>query len=255
MKRKIMDWIVSHLVESQAILVICVFFVCLIAGINNNTTTMMIALLVFVGSEFMVLSVGYLERISNSINKLAEDSNQKSEIVVNTPLEWSDMAKTAEHDLLICTPTGGSLYSFRRVFAEIPSNVQICIIILNFNDNAALKAYYTVVKPKLTVSQLKEKNMSFKWLTNDLLPMPNVEIRVSKTPFNTVYVGRDIFGNTNNAKIKVQHLLQKYIKPGSTDNIDDKLIYSVYPDAPQYQVYYRQMKAIWDNGISYREER
>ncbi len=252
MKRKIIDWIVSHLVESQAILVICVFFVCLIAGINSNTTTMMITLLVFIGSEFMVLSVGYLERISNGINKLAEDCNQKSEIIVNTPLEWSDMAKTAEHDFLICTPTGGSLYSFRRVFSEMPSNVQIRIIILNFNDNVALTAYCAVVKPKLSVLQLKEKNKSFNWLAKDLLAMPNVEIRVSKTPFNTVYVGRDVFGNTNNAKIKVQHLLQKYIKPGSTDNVDDKLIYSVYPDAPQYQVYYRQMKAIWDNGIPYR---
>ncbi len=252
MKQKVVDWISSHLVEIQGVLVLGVFLVSLISGINSNDTVIMIALLVFVGTEFLVLSVGYLERISNDLKQLTEDEKNKTyDVTVNESLVWTDMAKTAKFDFIICTPTGGSLYNYRRVFDEMPSNVKIRIIIFNLDDNAALDAYCTVVKPRLSALQLKQKNSSFKMLATGLSSRPNVEIRISKTPFDTVYIGRDVFGNTSDAKIKVQHLLRKYGKADNMDIVDDKLIYSIDSDAPHYQVYYRQIKAIWDDGETY----
>lgn len=57
-------WCLKHISYVQGILVLSVTVISAISGITSNYLALLVALLVFVGTEFTVITIGYLEPIS-----------------------------------------------------------------------------------------------------------------------------------------------------------------------------------------------
>lgn len=251
MINKVKEWILAHLVEVQAILTIMIFVISIISNINENSEAMMIALLVFVGTEFIILSLGYLEQINKELRRIYPKNESNTEIIVNGSFEWVDLAEKAKNDVFISMPTGGSLYNNRRVLVGIPEHINVRILIHDYNDDATIATYCFVCSPKANPQQMKEKNKVFQLLAQELILMQNVEIRVTKTPLYIAYVGCDIFCNSTNSKIRAQHFLRKYVSSSSDSKVDDKLIFGANIDTPLYQVYHRQINMLWENALPF----
>lgn len=238
-RNKIKSWLVGHLVETQATLIILIFIISILSGLTEKTDVMMISLLVFIGTEFLVISIGYLERI---LKKVGDSKKSDVEVIINNKLEWIDFTKNAKHDVFLSGPTLGSLNNDRRVFYNIPQEVKLKFLVHDFEVKETIKAYCYVCKPKDNIDQLTIKHQVFKsFISNDLKDFDNVEIRVTKTPLHIIYMGCDIFKHSNNTKIRAQHFLRKYVDRSS----DDKLIFSAEYGTSLYEVYEKQLKALW----------
>lgn len=103
-------WCLKHISYVQGILVLSVTVISAISGITSNYLALLVALLVFVGTEFTVITIGYLEPISKK--EKTENGVEKSisEVTINENIQWKDLVENAQHDLFFSGVTLGSLY-------------------------------------------------------------------------------------------------------------------------------------------------
>lgn len=244
----------KHLVQLQFVLIIIVFLISLISGINDNSTAMMITLLVFVGSEFIVLSIGYLEQIMNVLKSFDSSKYSDVRVIINKPLEWIDYAAIAKNDIFLSGPTLGSLVNYRRSLLNIPPNVKVRMLVHDYNNFETIAAYCKVCKPNSTPQKLKDKNKMFLNLIDEFEGTNNIEIRVTDVPLHIIYIGCDIYNSSEVSAIRAQHFLRKYKIPVDVMDIDDKLIFETQYSSSLYEIYENQIKALWDTAIPYKKD-
>ena len=243
-------WVHEHLSFVQAILTFLVTIISAIAGIFENYLALIVTLLVFVGTEFTIITIGYLEQITK-ILKSKSGQSEIEEVIVNESQNWTDLALKSKHDLFLSGVTMGSLYQERRLLANISDNVKINILVHNPYNRSVTERYCEVCKPKASINSLISKQELFKSLASDLMVQKNVLIKMTDDPLYMQFVACDVFDESDYSYIRAQHCLRKYLSANDNPKVDDKLIYGVKKDTAAYEVYQRQILKLWDTSTSY----
>lgn len=248
--KRLLSWLHDHLSYVQASLTFLVTIIAAISGIYENYLALIVTLLVFVGTEFTIITIGYLEQILKALKNQNENS-EIDEVIVNDSQKWTDLAQKARHDLFLSGVTMGSLYQERRLLSDIPDNININILVHNPNNRSVTELYYEVFKPKASINNLLSKQELFKSLATDLAVRNNVHIKMTDDPLYMQFVACDIFNESDYSYIRTQHCLRKYLSLTDIPKVDDKLIYGVKKGSSVYEVYQRQILKLWDTATIY----
>lgn len=248
--KKGLSWISEHLSYVQAIITFIVSVISGIAGICENYLIMIITLLVFVGTEFTIITVGYLDKIL----KIIRDNKKETEIdevIVNNGQKWIDLAQNAKHDIFLSGVTMASLYQERRLISNVSNNIQINILVHNPNDNYVTEQYCKICNPKASIDSLKSKQQIFSDLANDIGSKTNICIKMTDDPLYIQFVACDVFDESEVSYIRAQHCLRKYLSEDDTPKVDHKLIYGVKKDSSVYEIYKQQILKLWEKSRNY----
>lgn len=242
-------WCLKHISYVQGVLVLSVTVISAISGITSNYLALLVALLVFVGTEFTVITIGYLEPISKK--EKTENGVEKSisEVTINENIQWKDLVENAQHDLFFSGVTLGSLYQERRILKNIPNNIHVRIIVHNVKDDEVTRLYCITCNPKATFQELKEKQKIFNVLSKDLKKKENIEIRMTNMPLYIQFLGCDILEKSEKSYIRAQHCLRKNLT--AINPIDDKLVFGVDGGKILFDIYRNQVMILWNNATDY----
>ena len=246
-------WIMEHLSYVQGILVLSVTVIAAITGYVKNYYLLIVALLIFVGTEFTLITIGYLELILKHVSSENDKTGKVSEVVINDHLEWKDLVSKSKNDIFISGVTLGSLYNERRFLEGIPENIKVNLLVHDVTNDEVTRQYCLLCVPKASFMSLKNKQGLFMNLANDLGKKKNMTIRMTDQPLYIQFVGCDVFDESNTSYIRAQHCLRKRIT-GGKDSIDDKMILGVDGKKELYRVYKNQISILWESAKSYSTE-
>ena len=249
--KNIWNWCLEHLSYVQAILILSVTVISTISETVKQPTVTLVALLIFVGTEFTVITIGYLEPVSKKLNLSIKEKKKISELIINDSLLWKDLADQAKRDIFLSGVTLGSLYQDRRKLNSIPDNINIYLLVHDINNDNATKLYCEVCKPKASFQDLKDKQVIFRSLANDLRLKKNIFIKMTEEPLYIQFVGNDVFNESEKSYIRAQHCLRKKIVKGDDKIIDDKLIFGADGQCELFRIYKKQIQILWADAKDY----
>lgn len=118
--RHLKKYIQTHLELIQITLILAVFIISLAAGLTKSHDELMITLLVFLGSEIFVLTIGYLDQIMDYIFNEAKLIQTRS-----GSTDLKSFISGARNNIIIVGSTLSSLDSFKRELKNLPTNIKI----------------------------------------------------------------------------------------------------------------------------------
>jgi hypothetical protein len=267
--KKIRDWILSNLTYVQLLLILLVGIASFISNYVSNYTIVIISLLIFIGSEFFVLSVGYLEQILKRLNDLHPE--ERAKCIENQKYQIHNYVKNIQHEIII---TGYTFLTINNVemheLSKLPDNIKIKLLALDLDDKKLVDNYLSIYKnmdDKLTnLGELQRKTL-FDYLS----AKDNVEVRLLEFIPPGKYIAIDINYETKYSFIKVEHPLASYnfkkhenkklAEPqynniAKSENDDSKehendhtIGYIHYPGTDAYDVYKNDINYLWGEGI------
>lgn len=111
---KLKNWISNRLPIIQGIILILFFIISLIAGLNEWQNALMISLLLFIGCEFFLLIIGYLEQIMQYIRNV-----EKTQLTTSEDVDIKHYIKSAKYDIFISGSSLSCLSSVYRTLKEL----------------------------------------------------------------------------------------------------------------------------------------
>lgn len=248
--KRLFRWALAHLSYIQATLTFLVTVISATAGLCKDQLALIVTLLIFVGTEFTIITIGYLEQIKKTIEN-KNSSTDVEEIIVNGSQKWIDLADKAKKDIFLSGVTMESLCHNRRTLFDISDNIQINILVHNPNDISVTEMFCKVCKPKAQIDTLRSKQRIFNALAKELLVRKNVCIKMTNDPLYMQFVACDIENESINSYIRAQHCLRKYSSEDDNPQIDDELIYGAKKGSPVYEVYRNQIIKLWAASVKY----
>lgn len=120
MTKRVGVWIQMHLLLIEMIFIILTFIASLFMGFTNRYQELMITLLVFIGSEFILLIIGYLEPIMRYIrqeNRFRQTRTGKEDL--------KSIIKTAKKNVVIIGSTLSSLLPLTAEINNLSSDITV----------------------------------------------------------------------------------------------------------------------------------
>ncbi len=229
--KKMTDWLLSHLVLFQGVLIVLVIIVSILSSINKwNSDIVIISLLIFIGSEFFVMSVGYLERIQRRLDGLGAGPRVVKRI--QTTL-LSEIIRKSQKELFISGVHMASLVGVRdEITNAAKRGVKVQILAFNL-DNAIITGAY------VTMREADAPDLNFTYLKS-FLGKKNIELRIIDAFMPVLFVAGDM--NSSNGHIKATHLFYK------TSGADLPTVEMNFGDGLLYHDYLNQIRMLWNDG-------
>ena len=207
---------------------------------SENYIIMSISLLIFIGIEFFVLCVGYLDRI---LKKLSIASVENHMLITNQfNYDWVPAVEKAKHSIFISGIAFKDLCAKHREFRKIPPNIKIEIIMIDNDDSDLLDAFCKMAG-QTTPERIKKHYEVLKTLIDDLQKRENTCIKCVDFLMPTFYFGIDIDDIESNSLIRSQHFL--HFSP----SYDKPMGFEVKSDSDLFYIYKQQIEILREKAV------
>ena len=137
---KLKNWISNRLPIIQGIILILFFIISLIAGLNEWQNALMISLLLFIGCEFFLLIIGYLEQIMQYIRNV-----EKTQLTTSEDVDIKHYIKSAKYDIFISGSSLSCLSSVYRTLKELNPIIKLELCNLDKEYMASHSDLFSVI--------------------------------------------------------------------------------------------------------------